>query len=468
MGGLDSLVKPENDSIEKIVVMKILITIMLMSMFASFSWAGELTYREAIKDTLSQSARVRVKMEDINISDASYRQVFAGLYPEITANSRVEKYENLDKRNEQGINTISGEVIGGGVSAWRSSAYLWGQYYLSHWYKKRHEANYYERLKDMSVHDCDAEIKKLLKEVTDTFSALSEGRIKIRYASEIVKRLQEVLHLKKQSYQHGQIAYEEVLKTEADAVAMEKDLAALRKEFKENLDRLYSYTGKAYSDDVAVERLVSSGSMQISDFRQLIENTPEYKARAKELEALKYKEKAANNNFWPDISLYGRYDYYGSNTNGLNDALRDIRETALTGGILISLPIFDGGVRKWERRKNMYEVRKREESVKAVIEEKGRDIRTLHTGYTELSRSLKHYKKISDQYAKMLDISKKAHGLGERSMIDIIETEKEALTVERDLKVTEHALAVYEKRLALEMDYRNFITEYYGDSACKH
>ncbi len=444
------------------------VVLFLAVVFCSVSRAEELTYRDAVRDTISQSARVRVKIEDINVSDAAYRQNFAGLYPEITVNSRIEKYENLDKRNEQGINTISGEVIGGGVSAWRSSAYLWGQYYLSHWYKKRFEANYYERLKDMSVHDCEAEVKKLIREVTDVFCSLSEGRIKIRYASEILKRLRGVLHLKKQSYKNGQIAYEEVLRTEADAVSQEKDLAALRKEFKENLDRLHSYTGKAYRDDVDVEKLVSSGSMQISDFRQLIDHTPEYKARMRELEALKYKEKAANNNFWPDISLYGRYDYYGSNTNNLNDALHDLRETALTGGILISLPIFDGGVRKWERKKNMYEVRKREESVKAVIEEKGRDIKTLYTGYTELSRSLKHYKKISDQYAKMLNISKKAHDLGERSMIDIIEMEKEALTVERDLKVTEHSLAAYEKRLVLETDYRNFIMEYYGDSACKH
>lgn len=448
--------------------MKILIAVVLISISASLSWAEVITYHDAVRDTISQSARVRVKIEDINISDASYRQNFAGLYPEITANSRTEKYENLDKRADQGINTISGEVIGGGVSSWRSSAYLSGQYYLSHWYKKRFEAKYYERLKDMSVYDCDSEVKKLLKEMTDIFCALAEGKIKIRSTSEILKRLQEVLALKKQSFQNGQIAYEEVLKTEADAVSMEKDLATLRKEFRENLDKLFSYTGKAYNEAVDVEKLVSSGRAQITAFSQLIENTPEYKARVKELEALKYKEKSTNNNFWPDISLYGRYDYYGSNTNGLNDTLSNIRETSYQAGILISLPVFDGGVRKWERKKNMYEVRKREESVKAVIEEKGRDIRTLHTGYTELSKSLKHYQKISDQYAKMLDISKKAQGLGERSMIDILEMEKEALTVERDLKVTEHALAAYEKRLALEIDYMNFVTEHYGNIACKY
>jgi outer membrane protein TolC len=170
---------------------------------ASLSWAEGLTYRNAIKDALNQSARVRVKVEDINISDAAYRQNFAGLYPEITANSRFERYENLDKKTDGGLNTISGEVVGGDVSAWRSSLYLWGQYYLSHWYKKRFEAYYYEKLRDVRVHECDIETKKLLKELTDIFSSLAEGKIKLQYSAEILKRLQEVLSLKKHAFAKG-------------------------------------------------------------------------------------------------------------------------------------------------------------------------------------------------------------------------------------------------------------------------
>jgi outer membrane protein TolC len=93
-------------------------------------------------------------------------------------------------------------------------------------------------------------------------------------------------------------------------------------------------------------------------------------ARMKELEANKLKAKAADNNFWPDISLYGRYDYYGSNTNSMDSTFSDIRETSYAAGILINIPLFDGGVRMWERKRNMHEVRRHEENVKAVIEEK--------------------------------------------------------------------------------------------------
>jgi hypothetical protein len=68
----------------------------------------------------------------------------------------------------------------------------------------------------------------------------------------------------------------------------------------------------------------------------------------------------------------------------------------------------------------------------------------------------------------MLEITRKASGLGERSVMDIMEMEKEALGVERDLKVTEQAMAAYEKRLVLETDFNNFISGYYGHGACKY
>jgi outer membrane protein TolC len=454
----------------RIPFLKILVCIIFLVLPAvglSPSCAETLTYKTAIRDALHISARIKVKVEDVNISDATYRQNFAGLYPEISINSRFERYENLDKRPGQGLDTISGEVIGGGVSAWRSSIYLWGQYYISHWYKKRLEANYYEKLIDARGYDCDAEVKRVLKELTDIYSALAEGDIKLKYGSEIVTRLQAVLSLKMKAFAGGQVSYEDVVKAEAEVASAEKEIAAIRKEFKENLERLYSYTGKAYGENVEVERFISDGKKQFADVPRLIEETPEYKARMRELEALRFKEKAAANNFWPDISLYGRYDYYGNNVDSMNSSMRDIRESSYAAGMFITLPLFDGGVRKWERKRNLYEIRKQEETINAVMEEKNRDIKTLAAGYAELSRALRHYRKLADQYQKVLEITQKAHTLGERSVMDIAEMEKETLTVERDLKVTEHAMAAHEKRLAIETDYKNFITEHYGNGACK-
>ena len=432
------------------------------------SEAEVITYNDVVRDTLRSSARLKVKKEDINIADASYKQIFAGLYPEITLNNRLERYENLDKSSQQGIKSVSTEVVGSGDSAWRSQFYLSGQYDISSWYKKRFEAAYYEKLKGASEYDCEVEAKKLLREVTDLFGALTEGRIKLKYSGDIIEKLKALHDLKKQTFAGGESTYEEVLKAEADVVSAEKELATITKESKENLERLYSYTGKRYAPETETEALNPRTTQDIKETLKIIEDTPEYKARMKELEALQFKEKSARNNFLPDISLYGRYDYYGSNVNGPESAVRDVREAGYNVGLFIRLPIFDGGARKWERAKSLHEIRKQQESIKATIEEKGRDIKTIQAGYAELTRTLGHYRRLAEQYGRLCAISRKAHAYGQRSMADIFEMEKDFLAVERDLKVTENALAIYEKRLYLETDYANFVREFYGNWACLH
>ncbi len=444
-----------------------LLVLILILTLASSSWAETISYKGVVRDALQHSARIRVKAEDIQISDAVYRQNYAGLYPEITAVSRFEKHENLDNRGT-GIDTINGEVVGGDQSAWRSSAYLLGQYTFSQWYKKRYEIDYYERLRDVRVYELDIEAKKIIKEITEVFGALAEGGIKLRYSVDILKRLQEVLYLKMQANALGHASYEEVLKLEADIAALEKETGTIRKEFKENLERLYSYTGKHYSEGSSIEFLAAADLEQRPDYTRLIEETPEYKAKLKELEAIRFKSKAVSNNLLPDVSLYGRYDFYGANPDSLDSAVRDFRQTAYSVGVMISLPLFDGGVREWDRKRNLLEIRKQDETIKALAEEKSRDIRTLHAGYHELQKSFVHYRKLAEQYGKMLDITRKAQGLGERSLMDIRELEKDALTVERDWKATEQTLAVYERRIMLETDYTKFISEHNGDWSYQH
>ena len=56
-----------------------------------------ITYRGVIEDAIHSSAVLKVKEQDVKIAHAAYRQVFAGLYPELTLTGRLERYENLDK-----------------------------------------------------------------------------------------------------------------------------------------------------------------------------------------------------------------------------------------------------------------------------------------------------------------------------------------------------------------------------------
>lgn len=430
--------------------------------------ADTLDYRNVVTSSISYSGAVRVKRQDIFISHAQYKSNFAGLYPEITLSGRAERYENIDNRDSTNISTIGNEVVGGDESAWRSSLSVSGQYYLSNWYKKRFETDYFEKLRDTSIYECETELKKIIREVTDIFRSIAEGKIKLKYANEIMSRFNTISRLKKEASAKGQFSYEDVLKAQADAINMEKDITNINKELGENFEKLSNYNGKAYSVNTEVNLLPRIIPLSIPDEADVILQSPEYKARQKEMEAFAFKGKSVGNNFLPDISLYGRYDLYNSSPDSMHDSFSDVRPTDYSVGLYIKFPLFDGGVRKWERDKTLHELKKAEENARLAFNEKNKEIRTLQIGYAALTKSYSHYKKIYEQYEKILEINRKSQYLGERSKIDIIELEKDVLLAERDLKIIEHTLAVYEQQLALEINFKNFVGDYGGNGTCQY
>jgi outer membrane protein TolC len=425
------------------------------------------TYRQAVREALEHSARIRVKEEDVHAAEAVYRQSLAGFYPELSVSGRVERYENLDRRAGQAVKTFSGEVIGGYATAWRAGLSLQGRYEVSSWYKQRPEVNYREAVRDVRAHECDVEVKRMLRELTEAFGSAAGADIRLRYAREILDRLHEVLTLKQRALAGGLVSYEEVLKAEAAMAGAEREIASIGREFRESLETVCGLTGRACSADLEIAGFVPGGEGPPVNLPPPVENTPECRAKRKELEAARWRERAAASGQWPDISLYCRYDYYGSDP-GPGGMLLDIRETAFTAGLLISVPLFDGGSREWERKRTLSELRRQEEDARATAEERRVDRRKMQAGRDELSRALGHFRRLAEQYGRMLHIARKARDLGERSRLDVLELEKDALAAERDWKVVEQEAAALEKRLLLESDLGRFVREHGGDGACQH
>ncbi|PKL51450.1 MAG: hypothetical protein CVV37_06445 [Nitrospira bacterium HGW-Nitrospira-1] len=439
-----------------------LIVIIFFLTCLSHAYGAGITYKDVIKEAVNTSARLNVKAEDIDISEANYRQSRASLYPEFNLNTRVEKFESLLDNAQNGLSTIAGEVVSGAQDEWRATASFSGEYSLSNFYKKNHEISYYERLKESVSYEYVSEEKKLLREITDTYSALSEGKIKLEYTDEIIKRLRNIYALKKRLHKEGEISYEELLKTEVEIENAEKERSGIKREIKESIARLSLYTGKTFKEDEEVEKFSSDGRSFSDTAVSRIEDSSEYMTKQKELEALREKMKAIKNNALPDVSIYTRYDFYGSDTEKFRNSLDNFRKTAFTTGILASIPLFDGGRRKWGRVRSIHEIKRQEESLKVVKEEKLMDIETLQIGYSELSKTIDHYTRLINNYRQLFDITKKAHKLGERSMVDMLEMEKDVLSIERDAKVVENSRAAIEKKLFLETDYKGFMDIYLG------
>lgn len=431
----------------------------------AFAAGGSLSYEGAVGEALRYSARLKVKKEEIHINEASWRQSLSSLYPTLALNGRLERFANL--AGPTGIGTINGQVVGGLQDEWRSSVFVLGEYTLSNWFKKRYESHYYERLTEASIYDSEAEKKKVVLEVTDLYGSLAEGAIRLRYLGQMIDRMKEAVSLRAAAHREGEISHEDLLRAEVQVVDLEKERTEAARQFKETLTRLTLYTGVEYDEDVAVQGLGAAAEVAERPEPERVEQTPEYRAKRKEVEAQQEKGRAARNNLLPDVGVYGRYDFYGRNPE-MYDSMKDVDKNSWNAGVYISIPLFDGGLRKWERERAAREIRRQEEALRALRQEKGRDSAGLFVKLRELDRTIAQYRQLLVRYEKLLAIASGAAALGGRSRAELLESGKEALAVERDMEVYVNQRAVAVRKYRLETDFASAMGDLDGNGTDRH
>lgn len=431
----------------------------------AFAAGGSLSYEGAVGEALRYSARLKVKKEEIHLNEASWRQSLSSLYPTLALNGRLERFANL--AGPTGIGTINGQVVGGLQDEWRSSVFVLGEYTLSNWFKKRYESHYYERLTEASIYDSEAEKKKVVLEVTDLYGSLAEGAIRLRYLGQMIDRMKEAVSLRVAAHREGEISREDLLRAEVQVVDLEKERTEAARQFKETLTRLTLYTGVEYDEDVAVQGLGAAAEVAERPEPERVEQTPEYRAKRKEVEAQQEKGRAARNNLLPDVGVYGRYDFYGRNPE-MYDSMKDVDKNSWNAGVYISIPLFDGGLRKWERERAAREIRRQEEALRALRQEKGRDSAGLFVKLRELDRTIAQYRQLLVRYEKLLAIASGAAALGGRSRAELLESGKEALAVERDMEVYVNQRAVAVRKYRLETDFASAMGDLDGNGTDRH
>ena len=426
---------------------------------------GSLSYEGAVGEALRHCARLKVKKEEILINEASWRQSLSGLHPALSLNGRLERFGSL--AGAAGIGTINGQVVGGLQDEWRASGFVLGEYTLSNWFKKRYEGRYYERLTEASIYDSEAEKKRIVLEVTDLYGSLAEGAIRLRYLGRMIDTMKEAVSLRCAAHREGEISREDLLRAEVQVVDLEKERTEAARQFKENLTRLTLYTGIEYEEDVAVQGFEAGAEVAERPEPERVEQTPEYRAKRKEVEAQQEKGRAARNNLLPDVGVYGRYDFYGRSPE-LYDSVKEMDRNSWNAGLYISIPLFDGGLRKWERERAAREIRRQEEALRALRREKGRDSAGLYVKLRELDRTIARYRQLLVRYEKLLAIASGAAALGGRSRAELLESGKEALAVERDMEVVVNQRAVAVRKYRLETDFTGAMGDLDGNGTDRH
>ncbi|MCF8054288.1 MAG: TolC family protein [Deltaproteobacteria bacterium] len=446
-----------------------------------FCWllAGDFVY--AIVDyemivvrVIDHNPSLKAKGEEVNIAQQDHRYAMGLMFPEISVNTQTSRYNYIsDQQSQLGpdgkvnqLNSISNN------SQWQSSAYLLVQYKLSSLYKELFNVGYYKNKFAAKLYEYKAESKEMLSEMTDVYSAFLETEIRLKYGTEILKKNEEAYNLKKVAVEYGESSQEDLLQISLNIKSLRKDLLQTRKELKLNQDKLNEYMAtEIMKDDETLAPLTLNETdlpRKIAYSDGWLETEPSYASGLLEVRAAEDKKTMSDNHWFPEISLYGRYDCYGSDYGDVGISTQKMQPTSTSVGMTISLPLFMGGRGISERDRNIAELKRVQNALDALKQRLFRSVRGLWVDYLAATSVYEESKQIALEYEQLMHITNQAKYLGGKNKLEVLDAEIKYLDSKKQAEIAEINVAMLAKKLLLETDFEGFMVQHYGNRADKY
>ena len=141
--------------------------------------------------------------------------------------------------------------------------------------------------------------------------------------------------------------------------------------------------------------------------------------------------------YYPTVSLYGRYDLYGSDRDDFSRAGKDVKRHGYRAGLTVHMSLFDGGKRAAqikEKEINKERILSKKEEAKLEYEKQIADLKLFLSKKDEYSKILSNSSKISKD---ILTMQKRLNAGNESSKIDVLNSLIASL--KKELALKEHA-----------------------------
>lgn len=153
-----------------------------------------------------------------------------------------------------------------------------------------------------------------------------------------------------------------------------------------------------------------------------------------ELAANELSMKSQERLYYPTVSLYGRYDLYGSDRDDFSRAGKDVKRHGYRAGLTVHMSLFDGGKRVAqikEKQINKERILSKKEEAKLEYEKQIADLKLFLSKKDEYNKILSNSSKISKD---ILTMQKRLNAGNESSKIDVLNSLIASLKKELALK----------------------------------
>ena len=200
------------------------------------------------------------------------------------------------------------------------------------------------------------------------------------------------------------------------------------------LNKIYSLSGVKIPNVFYLSDLggASSGSEFVPFEDSVIAKGFDHELAANEL-SMRSQERL----YYPTVSLYGRYDLYGSDRDNFSRAGKDVKRHGYRAGLTVHMSLFDGGKRAAqikEKQINKERILSKKEEAKLEYEKQIADLKIFLSKKDEYDKILSNSSKISKD---ILTMQKRLNAGNESSKIDVLNSLIASL--KKELALKEHS-----------------------------
>ena len=201
------------------------------------------------------------------------------------------------------------------------------------------------------------------------------------------------------------------------------------------LNKIYSLSGVKIPNVFYLSDLGGANSIN-SEFVPF-EDSVIAKGFDHELAANELSMRSQERLYYPTVSLYGRYDLYGSDRDDFSRAGKDIKRHGYRAGLTVHMSLFDGGKRAAqikEKEINKERILSKKEEAKLEYEKQIADLKLFLSKKDEYDKILSNSSKISKD---ILTMQKRLNASNESSKIDVLNSLIASL--KKELALRDHA-----------------------------
>ena len=201
------------------------------------------------------------------------------------------------------------------------------------------------------------------------------------------------------------------------------------------LNKIYSLSGVKIPNVFYLSDLGGANSTN-SDFVPF-EDSVIAKGFDHELAANELSMRSQERLYYPTVSLYGRYDLYGSDRDDFSRAGKDVKRHGYRAGLTVHMSLFDGGKRAAqikEKEINKERILSKKEEAKLEYEKQIADLKLFLSKKDEYDKILSNSSKISKD---ILTMEKRLNAGNESSKIDVLNSLIASL--KKELALRDHA-----------------------------